>query len=118
MLDRPRISARTGVHRTRVNPLRLPRNRERIASPRDDLAACAHLLGAPGQIGGVIGGKGQRGLRETVVIVLAAFAELVGARHRGEGVLEACVVGHGGAVFGHLGEGASSVSVVGRHVYS
>jgi hypothetical protein len=32
--------------------------------------------------------------------------------------LDACVVGHGGAVFGHFAEGASSVSVVGRHVYS
>ncbi|KAG2027103.1 hypothetical protein GB937_000841 [Aspergillus fischeri] len=107
MLDRPRISARTGIHRTRVNPLRLARNRERITSPRDDFTACAHLLGAPGQIGGVIGGESQRWLCEAVVIELAAFAELVGARHGGESVLEACVVGHGGAVFGHLGEVAS-----------
>jgi hypothetical protein len=30
--------------------------------------------------------------------------------------LDACVVGHRGAVFGHFAEGASSVSVVGRHV--
>lgn len=118
MLDRPRISARTRVHRTGVNPLRLAQNRERIASSRDDLTACAHLLGAPRQISGVIRGESQRWLRKALVIELVAFAALVGAWHGGESILETCVVGHGGAVFSHLGEVTSCVSVVGRHVYS
>lgn len=114
MLQIPRIPPNTRPIRPNLIKLRLPLRRQRIPRPSNNLPSHTGITRPPGQSSFIISRKGRRRLAETLVIEAGVLGSLFGARHGGNGVLFAGVVGDGCALLSHFGEGAA---LVGGHFY-
>jgi len=114
MLQVPRIPLRAGVMPLEMHPLRLDLGGEHVAHARDDLVRGVRVARGARHVFRVVGGHGEIGRGDPLVVELVVLGALVGAGDGGDGVLQPRVVGHSGARGRHVGEFAAGVGVGGE----